>query len=475
MASSVRAAVKILMDIQRVIIRTVRSTGGGTDGADATAVPVRDYWEWALVDVGIVLLFVVVPHWVASGYDGAVRFQALTELLERRPVAPTLYSFVGPLFSAPLYYLGRLAFDSAWWCSFYNTVLLTGGLIAVVWLLRRHTDKRVLRMFCLLIVAGSMFPNHVRDYFGEMFTAMFVCVGIAALSVGRDALGWTAMVMGVVNTPATLIGMLFVAVRHVRQTRRLRHLTAVVAAALLIMLEQWIRRGNPFVSGYESITFARTVMPYSGGPGFNYPIFFGVLSILFSFGKGLVFFAPGLLLPIRGDEAAVSRAPREVWAYSLWFVAGLIVVYAKWWSWYGGWAWGPRFFLLASVPASLAIAVKLQRTKGLKTPVLVMLIAIVTLSVWVAINGAVFDKSDLRACTDNLWALEFLCWYTPEFSVLWHPFIVRSPIPFDQALFIGYCTIVWMYLIAPLLWELSGRLWSAFGILARDELKELRF
>jgi hypothetical protein len=204
-------------------------------------------------------------------------------------------------------------------------------------------------------------------------------------------------------------------------------------------------------------------------------MFFGVLSILFSFGKGLLFFAPGLLLPIRRDEPAVSRELREVWAYALWFVAGMILVYAKWWSWYGGWAWGPRFFLLASVPASLAIAVTLQQTRRLRTPVLIALIGIVTLSVWVGVNGAVFDKSNLRACTDNAWALEFLCWYTPEFSVLWHPFIERSPISFDQGVFIGYGTIVWVYLVAPLLTELGGRLRSASAGAAHRELDGLRF
>jgi hypothetical protein len=438
-------------------------------------VPARDHWEWALVDVGIVLLFMVVPHWVGSGYDGEARFQALTELLQRRPLSPILYSVVGPLFSTPLYYLGKLAFNPAWWCSLYNTVLLAGGVITVAWLLRRHFDRRVLRTFCLLMVAGSMFPNQVRNYFGEMFTAILVCIGIAALSVGRSALGWTAMIIGVVNLPATLIGMLLVAVRHVRETRRLRHLSAVAAAVLLIMLEWWIRRGSPFASGYENYVFFRTVMPYSGGPGFNYPIFFGLLSVLFSFGKGLLFFAPGLMLPITKDDAAGSRAQREMWAYSLWFVAGLIVIYSKWWSWYGGWAWGPRFFLFASVPASLAIAVKLQRPGSLRTPVLVGLIAIVTLSVWVAINGAVFDKNNLRACTDNSWALEALCWYTPEFSVLWHPFIERSPISFEHGLFIGYCAIVWIHLVAPLLNELAARLKSGLGSVARQEIKGLRF
>ena len=43
----------------------------------------------------------------------------------------------------------------------------------------------------------------------------------------------------------------------------------------------------------------KTIMPYSGRPGFSYPFLFGLLSILFSFGNGLLFFTPGLLLPIR--------------------------------------------------------------------------------------------------------------------------------------------------------------------------------
>src|SRR5207245_3197355 len=188
------------------------------------------------------------------------------------------------------------------------------------------------------------------------------------------------------------------------------HLIAVLVAVLLIMLERWIRRGSPFVSGYENNSFVHTVMPYSGGPGFNYPMLFGVLSVLFSFGKGLLFFAPGLLLPIGRNETGVSGELRDVWAYSLWFLAGLVLVYSRWWSWYGGWVWGPRFYLLASVPASLAIAVKLRQPNHLKTSRLVMVLAVITLSVWVAISGAVFDKDNLHVCTDNGWALEFLCW-----------------------------------------------------------------
>jgi len=86
----VTTTVNILMDIQPDIIGTARPTGLTSERADPAPARVRGHWEWALVDVGIVLLFVVVPHWVGNGADGAYRFQALRELLGGKPVTPIL-------------------------------------------------------------------------------------------------------------------------------------------------------------------------------------------------------------------------------------------------------------------------------------------------------------------------------------------------------------------------------------------------
>ncbi len=45
-------------------------------------------------------------------------------------------------------------------------------------------------------------------------------------------------------------------------------------------------------------------------------------------------------------------------------------------------------------------------------------------------NGLIFDNNGLRLCTDNDYALESLCLYVPEFSVLWHPLVdFKSTIP----------------------------------------------
>jgi hypothetical protein len=307
-----------------------------------------------------------------------------------------------------------------------------------------------------------------------MFTAVLLLVGIAALSSGRPRLGWTAMILGVANTPATFAGLLLVAIRCVRDSRRIRHLLPVLAAASLILLESWIRRGSPLATGYEGNAGFRTLMPYSGQPGFSYPFFFGLLSITLSFGKGILFFAPGLLLRVGRDDRSVPSELRAFWGYSTWFLAGLIVVYAKWWAWYGGWFWGPRFFLMASLPASLAIAVKLRQMPALRGPALGAVLAVLTLSAWVGINGAVFNQANLDLCERNRYALEFLCWYAPEFSVLWHPFIEPVSLSFDQGLFIVYCGLVYVWLSAPLLRTLVERASGSIAV-NRVSLRTWRF
>jgi hypothetical protein len=192
-------------------------------------------------------------------------------------------------------------------------------------------------------------------------------------------------------------------------------------------------------------------MPYSGRPGFSYPLIFGVMSILLSFGKGVVFYAPGLLLPIRERDRESSGALRECYAMWMWFLAGLVLVYAKWWAWYGGWFWGPRFFLVGSLPASLALAVKLHNVKRLSLGALAALAAVLIWSIWIGIDGAVFDQAGLGGCMQDGYAVEFLCWYTLEFSALWHPFIASFGMSGSESLFTVYCLVVLAWLAGPLL------------------------
>lgn len=418
----------------------------------------RAVCEVALLLIGLLIQFLQAPANISG--DGAIRFHALTDLLEHGTISGTKYSLIGPLFSAPFWLLGKVILTPEIICSRYNFFIFAGGLLALYWLLHKQVDHSLLRHFFLILLVGSMFTNQLPSYNAEVFTALCVGVGILAAVFRPSLPAWGIIILGVANTPASVIGLTCVVGKHMLAQRKWRYALALIAALTLIALEAWVRRGSPLSSGYEGDRGNQTVMPYSGLPGFSYPFFFGVLSILFSFGKGLVFFAPGLLLPIKSRLLSLGHdAARHLYTvYLLWgaFLLGLVIVYARWWAWYGGWSWGPRFFLFASIPASLALAVRLHRLDG-SLPANLLTAAALALSFWVGIDGATFGKQGLEICTNNHYALEFICHYVPEFSVLWRPFVVPEQVGWRQLLYIAYSSAAFVYLALPLLRAIASQ------------------
>ena len=408
--------------------------------------------EITLILIGLLTMWQYLPFIIAD--DGLLRYQALMDLLQHGALTNIRYSIIGPVFSAPLWFLGRLNQTPGWWLERYNFLLFVGGLILIYALLKDRMEHGMIRKFILILMVASMFPRHISTYYGEVFTAMLVGVGILAAVIGPRLAGWMAIVLGVANTPAALLGMGFVVLRQILSNKHLRYGLAIIAAVGLIAVENWLRRGNPLNAGYSNDFGFVTVMPYSGRPGFSYPIFFGLLSILFSFGKGLIFFAPGLLLPVRSRLLRLQQeGKRDLYnVYVLWmaFLVGLILLYAHWWAWYGGWFWGPRFFLFASIPASFALAVRLGSRDTSIIANLLTLLAL-ALSFWVGIDGAVFNEQALGICQTQHYAFEFLCQYTPEFSVLWHPFVVAEHLNTNDIVYILVSSIIFLYLSLPLM------------------------
>jgi hypothetical protein len=129
-------------------------------------------------------------------------------------------------------------------------------------------------------------------------------------------------------------------------------------------------------------------------------------------------------------------------------VIGLVLVYARWWAWYGGAVWGPRFFLFASLPASLVLARWTARAEEHSTRANVLVFGAVALSCWVGVNGIVFQGYGSEVFWRNNFETEYLNWYVPECSVLWLPFVVPKPLAWDAyvrlALFaLGFAYLGW--------------------------------
>ncbi len=444
---------------------TVEQVGGRQAAPEVTSGRLVAGVETALILVGVVLLAAGQHHQITS--DGRARFEALGQLLDHGRLSANQYSLIGPLFATPLWIAGRLAGHLEGWLSQYNMVVFALGLATMYALLRNRMDRVLLRRFLLLVVAGSMVAPHVTDFYGEVFTAMGVGVGVLAALVraaapGTRIAGWAAVALGAANTPASLIGLGLVGGSQALHTRRWRYAVPVLAGALLVLGEAWVRRGNPLHNGYPgTVQIAKTVMPYSGRDGFSYPFLLGILAIVFSFGKGILWYLPGLVLPIR-RKLRELHDPAGVDLWRLWllwtlFLAGLVLAYASWWSWYGGMYWGPRFFLVGVLPASLALAVCLRYERAGLLGNLATL-GVLGLAGWIGADSNVFGGLWAWTCYENYYALEALCHFTPEFSALWYPFVARPPVTGGQLLTLGYYAAVFGWLATPVLVRVVGQL-----------------
>lgn len=373
--------------------------------------------------VGLVLLAYTLRPEVVS--DGEVRFSAVAAMLAHQPMPPIKYSLVQPVLTLPGVLAAQaLGVEPQVAASYFNLVAfcVLGAVILVE--LARSVGASTACRSMLLLLAASMLPHHLQQYFGEVLSALLVTAGVL-MAPRRPVVSTVLLGLGVANTPVLLVPAVAAAMALNR------HLPAMVAgvalAAAIYVAENLVKFGSLTGSGYFSAADVgfKTVLPYSGKPGFAYPLFFGVLSILFSFGKGLVFFIPALLLYLRRDTYALlgfAGARRlALWAAC----AALVLVYAGWWSWYGGNFWGPRFFLILAMPAAIALAVHVGACSGGGRAAVLSVLLIA--SAWVGIDGVVFGQQGMDVCMTNNYQLEFLCWYVPEFSALWRPFVLSAP------------------------------------------------
>ena len=384
--------------------------------------PWRSYGSaYTAIAIGALLLgFAVLPQHLQG--DDATRAVALRQLAEG--VMPdTKYSLIQPLVAVPLYWvleqvgLGTRAVTTL-------PLLWLALWACVVWRLLVRSRSERFAYITLVLAVVSLQAAYVVGFSADLFSALAVSGGTLAGVAGRSAVGraagWSVVVIGAANSPALVAAVLGVALAVTIRRRRVRYLTLVPAALLLIAAEASWSEGHLTVSKYATTDERGEValLPWGEVVGFGWPLWSGILAVLFSFGRGLVFYLP---LWVAGPSPAGDDVARA--EHALWIGAALLVpVYATWWAWYGGVTFGPRFFLLAAVPLAVAAAAALDRG-GSAVRAGVLVVAIL-LNTWVAIAGAVLGvtATAFDACVDGgTFTTEPLCWYTPEYSSLWIP------------------------------------------------------
>jgi hypothetical protein len=294
-----------------------------------------------------------------------------------------------------------------------------------------------------------MFPAHVIQYYGEVFSVLCMTLGIICIERKKSVIGWILMVFSVTNMPGTIIPLGIICLYKILGQKQYRYFVLPFIALGMLILDAKIRLPRTLYA-FNNYLFndvnATTMMPYSGRPGFSYPMIFGILAQTLSFGKGLLFFAPGLLFIPYVWKTVTNSAVKRIFLLWMIYLISLILLYSKWAAWYGGWFWGPRYLLFASIPASFSLAYTLMN-KSCSVRLKLLALGVTAWSLWVGTNGIVFGQAGLDICTQNNFALEHLCWFVPEFSVLFHPFVTGIHLNTFGMCVIGFNSIIWLFIV----------------------------
>jgi hypothetical protein len=196
---------------------------------------------------------------------------------------------------------------------------------------------------CLWSVASQSLWSHSPAVF-------FVCLGLTLLLArpggslpGRAALAGLALGMAILTRPTT--GLL--AAASVLALLSGRHRRAALALAggsgLFVLL----------YLGYNQYWFGNWV---SGGyldeaRRWTTPLPVGLAGLLIAPSRGLLVYSPALLLLPLGlwrlakSHTALSSDQRRMIVLWAGAAAATILVYARWYAWWGGWCFGPRFLI----------------------------------------------------------------------------------------------------------------------------------
>ncbi len=169
-------------------------------------------------------------------------------------------------------------------------------------------------------------------------------------------------------------------------------LLPVAMLSALQVAYQWWAFGNPWSGGYR-------------GEGWQTPLWLGLYGLLLSPGKSLLLFTPLTLLSGWGW----ARWVREGWRREAVFFAASFLLWllfhAGWWTWHGGWSWGPRFMVPMLPFLILPIGSLWRLGRGPRTAIIIL----AAIGFAVQLGGLLVNFGD------------YMLWVNDEDKVLFNP------------------------------------------------------
>ena len=317
----------------------------------------------------------------------------------------------------------------------------------------------------LALAFASPLAHYAAGFLTEPLSALcLLLVALGLVGAGRDRPVWpgallsgAAAGLAVATKVANLllvapaaVWLLWLAWSRRRAGRPWGALIAAWALPFLAWLTavawaNWARFGSPWETGY-------------GGEArsFGTPLLEGIGGLVLSPGRGLLWYWPAAFLALAGLARLARRAPATV-AYAGSALVLSLLLYGRFYQWYGGGAWGPRFLIPVLPLLALGLALLAERSAGSRVAAwgfaltsvagLALSALLVARSFEIPMESAMSDPEALAA---SLWEPHASPLATQARLVAAGPppaelpFALRAP-----------RALRWRALAAPLLWDLD--------------------
>jgi hypothetical protein len=286
------------------------------------------------------------------------------------------YGVLPSLLALPLYLLGGLAGPLGPAAHDYAARLAVAALNAPIsaataallahWALRLGARRRWALALSMLYGLCSFAWPYARTFFSEPLAGLLLLLAAERADAGggrpqevRPALRdifLSGLAAGLLLTTRIASGAalpligLYVAWAALRAWRRERSPAAgllppaawalgLLPGAALLAWYNLARFGTALASGYASESGL-----------FTTPLGEGLYGLLLSPGKGVIWYAPPLLLALPGSWLLWRRGGRAAVLLGWGLFLSHLLLYARWGEWQGGGVWGPRFLLPVVAP-----------------------------------------------------------------------------------------------------------------------------
>lgn len=324
-----------------------------------------DRWGDLALAAGLFALFAFLGRGSVQSIDELFVFRTTEALAERGSLViqwpgdnppdrqVSRFSVLPSLIAIPFFLISKqfawpdvLTQDWQFWATSLSGCLMTAvtAWLVTFWLAKIGYPRRLCRWCGFAYACGTLALSYASTFFIQVTVApllVWSCLAFAQRWNGQLIVAFFLTVWARSNLAILLVPFLLSS--KGRAAKRLGcaafgGMLGIIATSVMNLV-----RGDPIVAGAYS------------GEAFSTPVLLGSTGLLLSFGKGLIWHAPVVLVGLLGLRSLLRKHAPSGRIVTYVIVCQLVVI-AQWWTWHGGMSWGPRLLLPVVPLVCLGIA-----------------------------------------------------------------------------------------------------------------------